>query len=168
MLGSSLHWYMISLTSTIMLEKEMATHSSILAWRTPWTEEPGRLQSMGSQRVRHDWAISLSLYNAGLLGSLLLCLYKITLKRISCLFNWCDCDTISGKKKVNWTVYPKDAKFKNGLLPKTAPQMPCCFVLLLMMPTNISTSSSLPRMQNSRIVFSLRLLHKCLVALCYC
>ena len=34
------------------LEKEMATHSSILAWRIPWTEEPGRLQSMGSQRVR--------------------------------------------------------------------------------------------------------------------
>ena len=33
------------------LEKEMATHSSILAWRTPWTGEPGRLQSMGSQRV---------------------------------------------------------------------------------------------------------------------
>ena len=36
------------------LEKEMATHSSTLAWRIPWTEEPGRLQSMGSQRVRHD------------------------------------------------------------------------------------------------------------------
>ena len=36
------------------LEKEMAAHSSILAWRIPWTEEPGRLQSMGSQRVRPD------------------------------------------------------------------------------------------------------------------
>ena len=36
------------------LEKGMATHSSILAWRIPWTEEPGRLQSMGSQRVRHN------------------------------------------------------------------------------------------------------------------
>ena len=36
------------------LEKEMATHSSILAWRTPWTEELGRLQSTGSQRVGHD------------------------------------------------------------------------------------------------------------------
>ena len=36
------------------LEKEMATHSNILAWRIPWTEEPGGLQSMGSQRVRHD------------------------------------------------------------------------------------------------------------------
>ena len=41
------------------LEKEMATHSSILAWRIPWTEEPGGLQSPGSQRVRHDWATSL-------------------------------------------------------------------------------------------------------------
>ena len=37
------------------LEKDMATHSSILAWRIPWTEEPGRLQSTGSQRVGHDW-----------------------------------------------------------------------------------------------------------------
>ena len=36
------------------LEGGMATHSSILAWRIPWTEEPGRLQSMGSQRVGHD------------------------------------------------------------------------------------------------------------------
>ena len=36
------------------LEKEMAPHSSILAWEIPWTEEPGRLQSMGSQRVRQD------------------------------------------------------------------------------------------------------------------
>ena len=36
------------------LEKEMATHSSILAWKIPWAEEPGGLQSMGSQRVGHD------------------------------------------------------------------------------------------------------------------
>ena len=36
------------------LEKEMAAHSSILAWKIPWTEEPGRLQSMGSQRVGHN------------------------------------------------------------------------------------------------------------------
>ena len=36
------------------LEKELATHSSILTWRIPWTEEPGGLQSTGSQRVRHD------------------------------------------------------------------------------------------------------------------
>ena len=38
------------------LEEGLATHSSILAWRTPWTEEPGGLQSIGSQRVRHDWS----------------------------------------------------------------------------------------------------------------
>ena len=36
------------------LEKEMVTHSNMLAWRIPWTEEPGKLQSMGSQKVRHD------------------------------------------------------------------------------------------------------------------
>ena len=43
------------------LEKEMAIHSNTLAWKIPWTEEPDRLQSMGSQRARHDWVTSLSL-----------------------------------------------------------------------------------------------------------
>ena len=43
-----------SIPGKIPLEKEMAIHSSILAWRIPWTEEPGGLQSTGSQRVRHD------------------------------------------------------------------------------------------------------------------
>ena len=42
------------------LEKEMATHSSILAWKIPWTEEPGWLLSMGSQRVGHDGVTALS------------------------------------------------------------------------------------------------------------
>ena len=44
------------------LEKEMATHSNILAWKIPWAEESGRLQSMESKRVGHDWATSLSLF----------------------------------------------------------------------------------------------------------
>ena len=43
-----------------LLEKKMATHSGILAWKIPWTEKPSRLQSMGSQRVGHNRAISLS------------------------------------------------------------------------------------------------------------
>ena len=43
------------------LEKEMATHSSTLAWKIPRSEEPGRLQSIGSQRARHNWVTSLSL-----------------------------------------------------------------------------------------------------------
>ena len=43
-------------------EKAMASHSDTLAWKIPWTEEPGGLQSMGSLRVRHDWATSLSLF----------------------------------------------------------------------------------------------------------
>ena len=43
-----------SLSQEDLLEKKMAAHSSILAWEIPWTEEPGGLQSMGSQRVGHD------------------------------------------------------------------------------------------------------------------
>ena len=50
------------------LEKEMATHSSIIAWRIPWMEEPGELQSMGSQRVGHDWTTSLSYFHTFIWG----------------------------------------------------------------------------------------------------
>ena len=46
--------FAISFTLLLYMEKEMATHSSILAWKIPWMEEPCRLQSMGSQRVGHD------------------------------------------------------------------------------------------------------------------
>ena len=52
------------------LEKEMATHSSTLAWKIPWMEEPGRLQSMGLQRVRHDRATSRSLFKLHLCCSM--------------------------------------------------------------------------------------------------
>ena len=49
----------------VRLEKEMATHSSILAWKIPWTEEPGWLQSMGLQRVGCDWATEHTHYGQG-------------------------------------------------------------------------------------------------------
>ena len=51
----------IKWNSIYVLEKAMAPHSSTLAWKIPWMEEPGRLQSMGLLRVGHDWATSLSL-----------------------------------------------------------------------------------------------------------
>ena len=54
-------WFLIMCVYVCILEKEMATHSSILGWKIPWTEDPGRLQFMGSQRVGHDWVTSLSL-----------------------------------------------------------------------------------------------------------
>ena len=54
------------------MEWEMATHSSFLAWRIPWTEEPGQLQSMGSQRVRHNWSNLACMHSSTscILGSL--------------------------------------------------------------------------------------------------
>ena len=68
------------------LEKELTTHSSILAWKIPWTEEPGRLQSMGSQRVRHDWATNTSLHPPLLgwivFGLFYLCFYLIQISGI--------------------------------------------------------------------------------------
>ena len=53
-----------SALTLLCLEKEIETHSSTLAWRIPLTEEPGGLQSMGSQRVEHDGGTSLSLHNS--------------------------------------------------------------------------------------------------------
>ena len=67
------------------LEKEMASHSSILAWRIPWMEEPGGLQSTGSKRVGHDWATSLTLGIVNLIYSILL-MKKPRLKKY-CLFS---------------------------------------------------------------------------------
>ena len=67
MISSAYKAHFIDLSCHLMrpflrLEKAMAPHSSTLAWKIPWTEEPGRLQSMGSLRVGHDWATSLSLF----------------------------------------------------------------------------------------------------------
>ena len=63
--------FVFVLEQTHMLEKEMATHSSILARKIALTEEPGGPQSMGSQRVRHDWATSLSFFSHLSLSQLL-------------------------------------------------------------------------------------------------
>ena len=87
-----------SLGREVPLEKEMATHSSTLAWRNPWMEEPGGLQSMGPQRVGHDWATSLSLSSQNVDMPIFTCLlrdvaptsssYSSTLKQASgiCIF----------------------------------------------------------------------------------
>ena len=55
----------VSHKSNFNSEKAMATHSSTLSWKIPWMEEPGRLQSMGSLRIRHDWVTSLSRIGEG-------------------------------------------------------------------------------------------------------
>jgi len=61
MRGKKKYHRLFSKVFAIYTEKAMAPHSSTLAWKIPWTEEPGRLQSMGSRRVRHNWVTSLSL-----------------------------------------------------------------------------------------------------------
>ena len=60
----ALHEVEICRSPCYLSEKAMATHSSTLAWKIPWTEEHGRLQSMGSLRVGHDWATSFSLFTS--------------------------------------------------------------------------------------------------------
>ena len=54
MIYNVVDFFLVDSNSIHLLEKEMATHSSILAWKIPWTEEPGRLQPMESQRVEHN------------------------------------------------------------------------------------------------------------------
>ena len=93
------------------LEKEMAIHSRTIAWRIPWTEEPGRLQSMGSQRVGHNWATSVSqsvminmrceflLVNHSLLISMVLPLV------------WAECHCLMPATGPNlWVAAPSDLK----------------------------------------------------------
>ena len=70
-LGMYHFWWFIR----YILEKEMATHSNTLAWKIPWTEKPGRLQSMGLQRVRQDWTTSLTLDTYYILFLLVVTLY---------------------------------------------------------------------------------------------
>ena len=65
------------------LEKEMAIHSSTIAWKIPWTEEPGRLQSMGLQRVGHDWATSPSPLHIFKQYAVLICLCLNFIKIVS-------------------------------------------------------------------------------------
>ena len=77
------------------LEKEMATHCSILAWRIPWVEEPDGLQSMGSQRDGHDWATSLSLS---------MCLPTSTVYCGVYWWNIVSLGTTKGKKKLHLLV----------------------------------------------------------------
>ena len=55
-------FYLFFFTTNTTWEKAIEPHSSTLAWKIPWTEEPGRLQSMGSRRLGHDWVTSLSLF----------------------------------------------------------------------------------------------------------
>jgi len=65
------------------LEKEMATHSSVLAWRVPGTGEPGGLPSMGSHRVGHDGRLSSSSSNSLVIVSFLLAVYKLYLELLN-------------------------------------------------------------------------------------
>ena len=94
------------------LEKEMAIHSSTTAWKIPWTEEPGRLQSMGSQRVRHESYFTLLyitfvtkrimfIHNIMPQGTLPLCLNC----KLKCLCSG-SCPYVVVHKKVEINTYP--------------------------------------------------------------
>ena len=79
-----------SLAQEDPVEKEMAAHSSILAWRTPWTEEPGGLQSMGSQRVGRDWArTSLNLLSLAFMLCFLFTLLLVLFLSPTLYFKFC-------------------------------------------------------------------------------
>ena len=80
------------------LEKEMATHSSILAWKIPWMGEPDGLQSVGSQRVRQDWSISLiDTLQKGSIGCTSVLVWNE--HRLSLLLTHCDFSDISDGKE---------------------------------------------------------------------
>ena len=73
------------------IEKEMAIHSSLLAWRIPWMEEPGGLQSTGSQRVGHDWVTSLHFFTSCTLRFMILDLHmRFNDCVFVCVFQMCN------------------------------------------------------------------------------
>ena len=101
----------------IPLEKEMATHSSILAWKIPWTEDPGGLQSMDPQRVQHDWATEHAYFGKSrrftLMGRLWL--------------SWCVFRTRGNELK--WQKFPVFQQTSKALLSQASWQLfktPCC------------------------------------------
>ena len=90
------------------LEKEMATHSSTLAWKIPWTEEPGRLQSMGSQRVGHDWVTSLSfpVFFMAQLSQM----YEARSYSVESIYNYQTFKTISGRSVSSWYLVKMEVR----------------------------------------------------------
>ena len=100
----------------------MAPHSSTLAWKIPWMEEPGRLQSMGSGRVRHDWVTSLSLFTflhwrrkwqptpvflpgeSQGWGSLVAAIYGVTQSRTR--LKWLGSSSCTHPRILEWVAYP--------------------------------------------------------------
>ena len=89
------------------LEKETATHSSTLAWKIPWMEEPGRLQSMGLQRVGHDWVTSFSLFYITRSNNL----HKVKVKVAQSCLTLCDPMnyTVNGilqARILEWVAFP--------------------------------------------------------------
>ena len=85
------------------LQEGMATHSSILAWRIPWTEETGRLQSIGSQRVRHDWSDLASTQSHNELQYLSFCFWSISFSMVSSrLIHVVVCIRVSFIFKAEW------------------------------------------------------------------
>ena len=110
------------------LEKEMTTHSSILSCRIPWTEEPGRLQSMGLQRVGHDWATSLASLTACYICHYVLCIFSI--KTPWEQFILCCCCSVACR-----TLRP------HGLLHT---RLPCPFTVFQSLPKLMSIESMMP------------------------
>ena len=116
------------------LEKEMATHFSILAWRIPWTEEPGRLQSMGSQRVGHNWVTSLFFPRRNCLK--VFYMYSCCLVAKSCLTlgNPMNCsppgfsvDGISQERILEWIAVSFSGDLPNPVIKFAFPVLACVF-----------------------------------------
>ena len=95
----------------------MATHSSTLSWKIPWTEEPGRLQSMGSQTIRHDWATSLwflkgkKRYSKPLAKHQLGSLARFHIEH----FHVCILNVLSGNKYIDMCIYTIRTLMYDGL-----------------------------------------------------
>ena len=106
------------------LEKEITTHSSIFAWRIPWTEEPGRLQSMGSQRLGHNWVTNTFFFRKNTMSSfselrvLFLYVHRTSVKVGQTLGHNSSLHSFKGMK--SWSAFYDHSGFKLEINSKVA------------------------------------------------
>ena len=139
------------------LDKRMATHSNILAWRIPWTEEPGGLQSMGSQRVGHDWATkTIKVLNLSPKVYAVFILLNFGLFWNPCVNVYCVgvCMHINTHSVVSYSWWPPLRSPARFLCPWSFPGkntgVVCHFLLQRIFPTQGSNPRLLPCLLNRR------------------
>ena len=148
------------------LGKEMATHSSTLAWKIPWTEKPGRLQSMGLQRIRHNWATSLSFFpwsqhlEKGLTGQGYSVFVKWMNRGFQTAYRMAACTSVETVRSPEQPTYYRNCCLYQRLIWKVGAQAKGrCSLLLPLSPSSLSSRGEPGEHDGPRWILSSSPLH---------